>query len=377
MVRRLSQWFSRHGRSLFFRQQRSPDPYSVWILEVMSQQTTLTAVEQFFRRWMQKFPTVQSLAAASEQDVVLAWQGLGYYSRARNLRRAAQQISESMARGQGWFRTREQWRELPGVGPYIANMVTAMCFGGRHLPLDGNVLRVWSRMLDLRDPLNDSTQRRQIELSLEQFSAQIVAGNHGVVAEALIDLGATVCTKHKPQCEVCPLSQWCQHFHRDLKGRFPLAKERRQLSKEISLFIHWRVIAGTTHLLMRQRGAGEQMANMWALPALQGPPAQAAPFEPSWTREAVRVAMFRHVITSHNFEASLYLYKPLKTKEKSITPLGFRWIPLSDLAGIPLDGFVRKALSCLLAKTSSKMVPSVRELADQLKESRELARIFS
>ena len=196
-------WYDRHARVLPWRSApgERPDPYRVWLSEIMLQQTTVQAVKGFFETFVARWPDVAALAAASEQEVLSQWAGLGYYSRARNLHRAAREVA---ARGGEFPRTPEDLAELPGIGPYTAAAIAAIAFDHPVVPLDGNIERVAARCFAVHAPLPGSKP-------LLRDKAQAFAGadRPGCVAQALMDLGATICTPKNPACGICPWREDC------------------------------------------------------------------------------------------------------------------------------------------------------------------------
>ncbi|MCA8931832.1 MAG: A/G-specific adenine glycosylase, partial [Rhodospirillaceae bacterium] len=196
-------WYDRHCRRLPWRAEpgRRADPYHVWISEIMLQQTTVAAVADYFVRFTQHWPTVADLAAAPLDDVLTQWAGLGYYARARNLHRCAQAVA---ARGGRFPETPQELQELPGIGPYTAAAVAAIAFDHPVVPVDGNVERVTARMFAIATPL--PTAKPALRAAATAF-----AGNErpGDMAQALMDLGATVCTPRQPRCVLCPWQEAC------------------------------------------------------------------------------------------------------------------------------------------------------------------------
>nr|WP_237392468.1 A/G-specific adenine glycosylase [Aurantiacibacter rhizosphaerae] len=200
----LLDWYDAHARDLPWRSApgaAAPDPYRVWLSEVMLQQTTTAAVAPYFEKFTQTWPTVQALAAASEEDVMAAWAGLGYYSRARNLVKCAAQVA---AQG-GFPETEAELRKLPGLGAYTAAAVAAIAFGQRAVVVDANVERVVSRLFAIREPLPNS--RPQIREATDSITPEDRAGDF---AQAMMDLGATICTARDARCLLCPLSSQCR-----------------------------------------------------------------------------------------------------------------------------------------------------------------------
>lgn len=217
--RALLAWYGEHRRELPWR--KSLDPYAVWVSEMMLQQTQVATVIPYFQAWMQRFPDVAALARAEESDVLHAWQGLGYYSRARNLRRAAQ---EMLLNHQG--RVPElvsELRALPGIGPYSAGAIASIAYGRAEPLVDGNVIRVLSRLFALRGDPN----RAPLKAKLWQVAAALVPKEApGDFNQALMELGATVCTPQKPRCSACPVSAQCQGLARGIATELPELPER-------------------------------------------------------------------------------------------------------------------------------------------------------
>jgi A/G-specific adenine glycosylase len=208
----LLSWYDQAGRELPWRVRGShPDPYRVWLSEIMLQQTTVAAVVAYFARFLAAWPTVQALAAAPREDVLSAWAGLGYYSRARNLYAAAQRLA-----AQGIPDTEAGWRELPGVGPYTAAAIAAIAYGQPANVVDGNVERVMARLRAVDTPLPDAKPE------LKALAAELVTDDRpGDWAQALMDLGATVCTPKSPECGLCPWVSGCAAFATGAPKTYP------------------------------------------------------------------------------------------------------------------------------------------------------------
>jgi A/G-specific adenine glycosylase len=211
---RLMAWYDAHARVMPWRvppgSDARPDPYRIWLSEVMLQQTTVAAARGYFRRFTDRWPTVEALAAAADADVMAEWAGLGYYARARNLLACARAVA---ARG-GFPDTADGLRALPGVGPYTAAAVAAIAFGRRAVVVDGNVERVVARLFAVETPL----PRAKAELSrlADRLTPDLRPGDH---AQAMMDLGATICTPRKPACTICPLTLDCAG--RDIAATLP------------------------------------------------------------------------------------------------------------------------------------------------------------
>jgi len=202
-------WFEVHARDLPWR--HGYDPYQVWISEVMLQQTQMDRVRGYFQRWITRFPCVASLAKAGEDEVLAAWEGLGYYSRARNLLRAARVI---MDRHGGMLpKGYDEWLALPGVGPYTAGAVCAIAFNQSYPAVDANVQRVFARVFDLDQPMRDAGVSAFIR---ERIVALTPDGQARMFSQALMELGALVCLSRRPRCSACPLHEICEARRLDI-----------------------------------------------------------------------------------------------------------------------------------------------------------------
>jgi A/G-specific adenine glycosylase len=203
-IRRLLDWYDRHRRHLPWRAApgEAPDPYRVWLSEIMLQQTTVATAKPYFESFLALWPRIQDLAAAEPDRVLHAWQGLGYYARARNLLKCARIVSEDLG---GRFPDSErELRELPGIGPYTAAAIAAIAFGQKTVPVDGNVVRVLARLYAVGEPLPGARRR------IEGLARNLAPGRRpGDFAQALMDLGSTVCTPRKPACGACPWRSAC------------------------------------------------------------------------------------------------------------------------------------------------------------------------
>jgi A/G-specific adenine glycosylase len=216
--KQLTQWYKKNKRDLPWR--KNKDPYQIWLSEVMLQQTTVAAVIPYFEKFLSKFPNVHDLANAPEPQVLEAWAGLGYYSRARNLHRASQALAKD-----GFPQTAEALQKLPGFGPYTSRAVASIAFKEKVGVLDGNVIRVLSRRHGLK--LQWWNQKGRSEL--QKLSDQLAAlGVPDVVNQALMELGATVCTPKKVACLLCPWNKSCVARQDDIVNKLPLARPRKK-----------------------------------------------------------------------------------------------------------------------------------------------------
>ena len=255
--RGLLQWYADNKRPLAWRENK--EPYRIWVSEIMLQQTRVDQMDTYYRRFLDRFPTLGDLARASEEQVLKAWEGLGYYARARNMRRAAQQVAQHRA---GELPdTYEELLDLPGIGPYTAAAVSSIAFDRPHPVLDGNVTRVLCRLLRIEeDPRRTSTRARLIAAGETLISPR----HPGDFNQALMELGAGVCTPLNPACECCPLQVWCRARQElDDPGRLPLRTPKKSRP-------HHHEVVGVIHcgsaLLVTRRPSSAMLGGLWELP---------------------------------------------------------------------------------------------------------------
>jgi A/G-specific adenine glycosylase len=254
--KQLLHWYDRHRRDLPWR--RSRDPYRVWLSEVMLQQTRVEAVLPYYERFLARFPTVEELAAAPVEEVLALWSGLGYYRRARQLHAAARQIA---ANGDGFPATVEGLLPLPGIGEYTAAAVASIAFGAAVPVLDGNVERVVSRLLALAgDPKAGPARRRLLAAAAELLEP----GRAGDSNQALMELGATLCTPRAPRCLLCPLREGCRGAATGEPERYP-APRRKRAARRVHLAVAV-VEEEEGVLLFRRPDESELLAGTWELP---------------------------------------------------------------------------------------------------------------
>ncbi|HBL44051.1 A/G-specific adenine glycosylase [Gimesia sp.] len=256
--RQLQSWYASHQRDLPWRRER--DPYAVWISEIMLQQTVVAAVIPYFKRFMARFPDVQTLAAADESEVLQHWEGLGYYSRARNIHKTAKLIAGEL---QGNFpRDVESLQKLPGIGRYTAGAICSFAYDVRAPIVEANTLRLYSRLIGLEeDPRSKSGQNQ-----LWEFAELILPRKSpGDFNQALMDLGSLVCTPQNPGCEACPVSSGCEAFLRQKQHLIPVPKGRPEITSLTDVSI---AVFSGNQVMIRQRLPGERWAGLWDFPRL-------------------------------------------------------------------------------------------------------------
>jgi A/G-specific adenine glycosylase len=253
---KLLDWYDQNARELPWR--GHPDPYGVWVSEIMLQQTRVETVIPYFRRWMLHFPRVSALASASQQEVLNMWEGLGYYSRARNLHRASQIIITEY-NGQIPDDPKILTR-LPGIGRYTAAAIASIAFGKDEPALDGNIRRVLSRVFNITEPAR-STSGERLLWSLAEKHMPI--GRVGDFNQAMMDLGATICTPKNPDCSICPVAPICQAKALDIQEARPVPKPRLKIPHHT---VTAAVIQQGEKILIVQRPQNGLLGGMWEFP---------------------------------------------------------------------------------------------------------------
>lgn len=249
-------WYRQNKRNLPWRDH--PDPYAVWVSEIMLQQTRVETVIPYFERWLAKFPDVATLAAAAEQEVLNLWEGLGYYSRARNLHKAAKVVVAEY--GGKLPKLALSLQKLPGIGRYTAAAIASMSFGMDAAALDGNIRRVYARIFNVDEPPG-STEAEKIFWDLAEI--HLPHGDAGDYNQALMDLGATICTPRNPRCEVCPVQAHCEAYQLDVQEFRPVPKAKKEVPHHIQAAA---VILQNGRVLSAQRPGEGLLGGMWEFP---------------------------------------------------------------------------------------------------------------
>jgi len=259
---RLLNWYNKNKRSLPWRGHRNP--YAVWVSEIMLQQTRVETVIPYFKKWMKLFPTVRALAKASEREVLNAWEGLGYYSRARNFHKAAKIVLETY--GGKLPRDVNELRKLPGIGRYTAGALASILFGMDEPALDGNLKRVYARLFDVKKPVN-STEGEELLWKIAREN--LPKGKAADFNQALMDLGAAICLPKNPRCEVCPLARECKAKARGVQHLRPVKTAKKAAPHYIhAAAVIARRIANPPHdeVLLAKRPSKGLLAGMWEFP---------------------------------------------------------------------------------------------------------------
>jgi A/G-specific adenine glycosylase len=338
-------WYDRHRRRLPWRPlpDVAADPYRVWLSEIMLQQTGVKTVGPYFEKFVARWPGVDALGRASLDDVLRMWAGLGYYSRARNLHACAVAVRRDH---DGTFPDTEQGlRALPGVGPYTAAAIAAIAFGRRTMPVDSNIERVVSRLFAVEEPLPQAKPLIQ-QLATTLLGAGDVNSRAGDSAQALMDLGSSICTPKKPACALCPLNDDCAARTRGDQEIFPrkAAKKTGTLRRGAAF-----VVTRGDELLVRTRPEKGLLGGMTEVPgsdwlATQDDKAalKQAPVMKGVARWHRRVGVVTHVFTHFPLELVVYT---ANVPARSRSPQGMRWVPISTLRDEALPNLMRKVIA--------------------------------
>jgi len=340
---RLLAWYDRHARALPWRARRGEhaDPYRVWLSEIMLQQTTVVTVGPYFRDFLARWPTVHDLAAADLDAVLHAWQGLGYYARARNIHRCARVVS---AEHGGEFPDSEAaLLRLPGVGAYTAAAIAAIAFGRRATVMDGNVERVIARLFNVTTPLP------RAKPELQRLAAGLTpAARTGDYAQAMMDLGATICLPRKPKCALCPLADACAARHAGSQGALP-AKLPKAVRPQRHGVVFW-TLRRDGAVLLRRRPENGLLGGLFEVPSTEWRAAPwsvdeakaAAPARASWRSLD---GVVRHGFTHFELELSL-----LVGITRGAAADGGVWCPVDRLSDYALPTLMKKVVRHALAK---------------------------
>ena len=319
-------WFAQNARDLPWR--HTQDPYAIWLSEIILQQTRIAQGTAYWQRFMQRWPTVNDLARASEDEVLRAWQGLGYYSRARNLHHAAQQIVQ-----QGTFPNNyADLRRLKGVGDYTAAAIASMAFHQPHAAVDGNFYRVFARYFGLSQPIN-TPQGKQLFATMAQH--YLPPRQASAYNQAIMDFGATVCTPQAPSCPACPLQETCAAFREDRVDQLPvklrtLKVKQRQMD---CFYVHYH-----GQIALHKRAAGDIWQGLWTVP-------EADHLAASLRRQATLLkSNVKHVLTHRIIHANFYR---LECHERPTLPADFIWIDEADIDQYAIPRLMEMLLDCL------------------------------
>jgi A/G-specific adenine glycosylase len=333
-------WFVESKRDLPWR--RTRDPYRIWLSEIMLQQTRVAAVVPYYQRFLETFPSMRALARARTDRVLANWAGLGYYSRARNLQRAAREI---VSRHAGDFpREYEATLALPGIGRYTAAAVLSIAYDAPHAVLDGNVARVLARIGALRGDLRAPATWRKLEATAQDLLARKASGDWN---QAMMELGATVCTPKSPRCKECPVEKWCRARKLGIADELPYKRKKRAT---VDVTLAAAVLLdplGRTLLVRQLDGDGALFSRMWQFPALEARGTDAGAALAGHLRKRFGVGgkgnltplpTARHAVTFRNVRLEPYLLRVVRLPRVA----GARIVALGQIRRLPISNATRK-----------------------------------
>ncbi len=351
LARALLNWYALHARQLPWRE--NSDPYAILVSEFMLQQTRVETVIPYYHNWHVRFPTLTSLAAASQQEVLRVWEGLGYYSRARALHAAAMQIVQQFA---GVIPVEVQaLRALPGIGAYTAAALAALLGGRDELAVDANVARVAARLFDIQQPIAGQPARMMVETELR---ALLPKGRTAVFNQALMDLGSLVCISKIPRCAACPLSSFCLAFQRNTQAERPVKSAKKAIpTYEVAAAVIWR--SGKTLIARRPQKA--LLGGMWEFPGGKLEAGENA--QQALVREiheeldcAVNVGesigTFRHAYTHFKVRVEAFWCTLESGEPRALEASELAWAAPSELDGFAMGKVDRLIARCVQAARS-------------------------
>ena len=322
-----------------------PDPYRVWLSEVMLQQTTVPAVKAYFAKFLERWPTVDDLAAAANEDVMAAWAGLGYYARARNLKKCAEAVAAD--HGGRFPDTEEGLRMLPGIGDYTAAAIAAIAFNRRAAVMDGNVERVISRLYAISAPLPGAKP-----LMKQKVALLTPADRPGDFAQAMMDLGATICTPKRSACSLCPFNGGCQALAGHDPERFPVKTAKKE--KPVRQGAAFVAVNDEGEIFLRRRIESGLLGGMTEVPTtgwtarIDGETgSDAAPFPANWQPAGTVTHVFTH------FELRLSIWRARSVSQNDNHD-GW-WAPVTNLEDQALPTVMKKAIAQAIPNAFAKM----------------------
>lgn len=340
-------WYDRHARVLPWRAPpgtAKPDPYAVWLSEIMLQQTTVAAVKPYFEKFLARWPTVHDLAAAKPEHVMAAWAGLGYYARARNLHKCAQTVSAE--HGGVFPDTEEGLLELPGVGPYTAAAIVSIAFGRRAVVVDGNVERVMARLHAVPDPLPKSKPKLRA-----LADALTPATRPGDYAQAVMDLGATICTPKSPACTICPWTAHCKARKQGLQAELPRKTQKKAVPTRHGV-IFW-LTDSKARVLVQRRPPKGLLGGMMGFPGTEwrtkkwsaAEAKKSAPMKTTW---APLPGVVEHTFTHFHLKLEIW------TGRAQGSGKNLQWEADEALRDIGLPGVMQKVVRQVVARKKAK-----------------------
>ena len=317
----------------------------------MLQQTRVAAVIPYYERFLKRFPSIESLAKVREQTLLGYWSGLGYYRRARMMQAAAREVVSE--HGGAFPKSLEELRALPGIGDYTAAAVASIAFERPCAVVDGNVIRVLTRLDDDPRDITSSLVRRDLQTRAQQLIAAAGPRSRGAFNQAVMDLGSLVCTRRKPKCPICPVASYCKAQKKGVQEQRPVRPEKR---RPVRLQLAVALVERGRRILFRQRPREDPiMPGFWELPQVQARRLKAECFLPLGIQKRQRLATFGHAITFREYQGSVY------RGELTVQPPdGYRWVSPEKLKKLPLTTIARKALAVARGLGEKPRLPSTR-----------------
>lgn len=357
-ARLLVAWHNAHQRDLPWRTTPAGarSPYAVWISEVMLQQTRVEAVIAYYNRWMARFPTVEALAAADLQDVLKAWEGLGYYARARNLHKAAQVIV--LEYGGVFPQDRRELLALPGVGAYTAGALLSIAFNQPAPLLDGNVKRVLARLLDLDAPIDQPPVLKRLWQEAQHIVEAAAPGEAGACNEGLMELGALICTPQSPRCLLCPLQDLCRAAAHGTQADRPVMPARKRTPHyDVAAGVIWQAAPYRSPLLLAQRPHKGLLGGLWEFPGGKQEEGD-ADLSACLRRELAEelaidvevgepVTVVEHAYTHFRITLHAFHAQHRGGEPQAIGVADWRWVPLEEVGAYPMAVTDRKILAAI------------------------------
>ncbi len=350
---KLLDWYREHGRDLPWR--RTRDPYAIWIAEVMLQQTRVETVIPYYERWLASFPTMEALANAPREQVLAHWEGLGYYRRAHHLHQTAQRVVEEHdGRLPSDVKALEQ---LPGIGSYTAAAIAAIAFNHDALALDGNLRRVFARLIDLELDVKSPEGERRVR---ESGLAAIPAGQAGVFNQALMDLGSRLCKPQAPLCSDCPLEYECIARQRGVQDQRPVQTPRKPLPH---LTAAVGVLLQNEKVLIGRRPEGGILAGLWQFPGGRLEPGESLEdcLRREWVEELgvqieplKEIGSYDHAHTNFRITVHAFTCRLLQGEPQALDHTEIRWVEISRLGDYPM-GKIDRRISLDLASGGSML----------------------
>ncbi len=353
----LLDWYQVHARRLPWRE--NSDPYHVWIAEVMLQQTRVETVLPYYERWMVRFPSLAALAAASQQEVLSAWEGLGYYSRARNLHRTAQIVNDEF---EGQFpHDVNSLRRLPGIGRYTAGAIASIAFGEDEPALDGNIRRVLSRVSDVRQPARSNESETQL---WQLAASNLPSGRAGEYNQALMDLGSLICTPRQPNCPACPLNKNCLAYSLGVQAERPVKAVKKSVPHHV---VSSAIIRRADQVLIAQRPQDGLLGGLWEFPGGKIEPGE--DLVTGLKREiceelgveievGAAYGIYKHAYTHFRVTLHAFLCKLNGSQPQNIYHTNLVWTDLPSLSDYPM-GKIDRQIANALINTSQSITPDL------------------